>query len=323
MALTKKKKRKQVGNEQEVQNSAKTLLANIRFQSIDNPIKSVLITSTVPNEGKTATASLLAQAAGSAGMRVLIIECDMRRRSMAAELDVHPANGLYSVLSGNAPLGRAVVNTKIPLVQFLDAEPGIPNPADILNSKRMGELVSKLESVYDFIIFDTPPVGTFVDAAILSTLVDGVIIAVRPDTAKRDELVGAYEQLKAANANIIGLCGTFAEGTGSEYYYAYYTKDGKRVRRSKRNKKGSSGSSVTASAQTPLPYNFADNQAASSNTYQQIGLEESKSKSAQHEAASQQKFGAQQASANQTAEASVRQVPAIGKEVLPGRGSRK
>ena len=243
MALRKKKKRKSSGNEQEVQNAAKTLFANIRFQSVDNPIKSILITSTVPNEGKTATLSLLAQAIGSSGMRVLIVECDMRRRSMAAELNAHATYGLYSVLSGAVPINQAIVNTNYPLVQFLDSEPGIPNPADLLASKRMADLAQRLEAMFDYVLFDTPPVGTFVDAAVLSTLVDGVVIAVRPNTAKRDDLVGAVEQLQTANANILGLCGTFAEGTGSEYYYAYYTKDGKRVRR--RNKGSDSSGMVT------------------------------------------------------------------------------
>lgn len=75
-----------------------------------------------------------------------------------------------------------------------------------------------------------PPVGTFVDAAILSTLVDGTVLVVKPGSTKRSELVDACEQLKKADANILGICATFCEGTGSEYYYAYYTKDGSRVK---------------------------------------------------------------------------------------------
>ena len=74
-----------------------------------------------------------------------------------------------------------------------------------------------------------PPVGTFVDAAILSTLVDGTIMVVKPGEVKRTELADAYEQLQKAGANVLGICATFCEGTGSEYYYAYYTKDGDRV----------------------------------------------------------------------------------------------
>ena len=246
---SRKKKHKTSGNEQEVQNSAKTLLANIKFQSVDNPIKSILLTSTVPNEGKTATAALLAQAVGSSGMNALIVETDMRRRSMAAELDAHASYGLYAVLSGEVSLGQAIVTTGFTRVHFLDSEPGIPNPADLLASKRMAELARRLEATYDFVIYDTPPVGTFIDAAVLSTLVDGVIICVRPNTAKRDEFVSAFEQLKAANAHIIGLCGTFAEGTGSEYYYAYYTRDGKRVR--SRDKAKSEGPSMPSQPAFP------------------------------------------------------------------------
>ena len=87
-----------------------------------------------------------------------------------------------------------------------------------------------LEDTYDYVVFDTPPVGTFVDAAILSTMVDGTVMVVKPNSTKRAELVDAYGQLKKADANVLGICATFCEGTGSEYYYAYYTSSGERVK---------------------------------------------------------------------------------------------
>lgn len=314
--MAKKKKHKGSGNAQEVQNAAKTLFANIRFQSVDNPIKSLLITSTVPNEGKTATAALLAQAIASSGLRVLLVECDMRRRSMAAELNAHATHGLYSVLSGEVSVQQAAIATMYPMVQFLDAEPGIPNPAELLSSKRMQKLVTTLESMYDYVIYDTPPVGTFIDAAVLSTLVDGVIIAVRPNTAKRTELMGAYEQLSAANANILGLCATFAEGTGSEYYYAYYTKEGKRVRRSERSS-GSDGASMQAPAGQafrPVPVQPA---AEAEAVQAQPAAQAAQSARAQQQ---RQATGSHQRVQQQ---ASTPATGANGQAVLPGRGRRK
>lgn len=121
------------------------------------------------------------------------------------------------------PLDDAIVSTSTPNLFFLDVEPNIPNPADILSSKRYHRLIDAMEERYDYVIFDTPPVGTFVDAAILSTLVDGTILVVRPGHTKRDELTNAYEQLQKADANVLGVCATFCEGTGSEYYSSYYT----------------------------------------------------------------------------------------------------
>lgn len=223
------KKKKQSSNALEIQNAAKTLFANIKFASVDNPIHMVALTSAIPNEGKTTASLNLAQAIAGSGQKVLLVEADMRRRSLASELGVHPRNGAYSVMSGMVTLDEAVVSTSTPMLYFLDIEPNIPNPADLLSSKAYARLVEELDGAYDYVIFDTPPVGTFVDAAILSRLVDGVVMVVKVNGAKRDEIATAYEQLCKADAHILGVCATFCENTNSEYYYAYYNKDNQRV----------------------------------------------------------------------------------------------
>ena len=93
------KKKKQSSNQLEIQNAAKTLFANIRFMSVDEPIKSIVITSSVPNEGKSTVSVNLAQAMATAGKRVLLVEADMRRRSLASMLKVRASSGLYAVFS--------------------------------------------------------------------------------------------------------------------------------------------------------------------------------------------------------------------------------
>lgn len=223
------KKKKSGTNALEIQNAVKTLFANIRFMSPDNPVRSIVITSSVPNEGKSTVSLELGKAIATSGKTVLLVEADMRRRTMASLLGVHAAAGVYAVLSDQVDLRDAVIGTATPNLYFLDTEPNIPNPADIISSKRFQRLVARLEQSYDYVIYNMPPVGTFVDAAILSTLVDGTIMVVKPGEVKRTELVDAYEQLQKAGANVLGICATFCEGTGSEYYYAYYTKDGDRV----------------------------------------------------------------------------------------------
>ena len=228
------KKKKQASNQLEVQNASKTLYANIRFLSVDDPIQSIVITSSIPNEGKTTTAINLAQAIATAGKRVLLVEADMRRRSLAAALHVHSNAGLYAVLSDQASITQAIVGTNTPNLSFLDVEPGIPNPADLIASRRFKRLARTFEEHFEYVIYDTPPVGTFVDAAVLSTIADATIMVVRPNMAKRADVAHAYEQLKKADANVIGICATFVEGAGSEYYYAYYTESGKRVREPER-----------------------------------------------------------------------------------------
>lgn len=223
------KKKKASSNTLEVQNAAKTMLANIRFASVDSPMQSIAITSSIPNEGKTTTTIELAKAIASSGSSVLLVKADMRRRSAAAVLGVHVSRGAYAVMSKALTLQEAVVSTGIPNFYFLDVEPNIPNPADLLSSRAYARLVDEACDSFDYVLFDTPPVGTFVDAAILSRLVDGVIVVVKIGGAKRDEILGAYDQLQKAGAHVIGACATFCEGTGSEYYYAYYNKDNERV----------------------------------------------------------------------------------------------
>lgn len=224
------KKKKQTSNHLEIQNSAKTLFANIRFMSVDDPIRSIVITSSVPNEGKTTVSINLAQAIATSGKRVLLVEADMRRRSLAAKLGVRAPAGTYAVLTDAVALSAAVVGTSTPNLYLLDTEPNIPNPADMIASKRFKRLSHQALDHYDYVIYDTPPVSTFVDAAILSTLADATVLVVRPNHVKRSQMVEAYEQLQKADANVIGICATDVEGTGSEYYYAYYTADGKRAK---------------------------------------------------------------------------------------------
>lgn len=251
-----KKKKKTASNTLEIQNAVKTMLANIRFASVDNPMQSIVLTSAVPNEGKTTTTIELAKAIASAGNSVLLVEADMRRRSAASALGVHAAHGAYAVMSHALSLREAVISTGTPNFYFLDTEPNIPNPADLLSSRAYAKLVDDACNAYDYVLFDTPPVGTFVDAAILSRLVDGVILVVKIGGAKRDEILTAYDQLQKAEANVIGACATFCEGTGSEYYYAYYNKDNQRVdpekeARRARKKGGSGGTGPVSAPATP------------------------------------------------------------------------
>lgn len=205
-----------------MQNAAKTLLANIRFSAIDRPIRTVTMTSTQPNEGKTTVANNLAIAAATSGRRTIIVECDMRRRSVANMIGVHAPHGLCAVLSGRVRLEDAVVATSQPNLYFLDVEPGVPNPPDIIASKRFHKLVSDLAKAYDFVIFDTPPVGAFVDAAELAGQTDGTLFVVRENFTRRELAQNALEQLKKAGGNVLGCVMNYCEHTSNDYYSYYY-----------------------------------------------------------------------------------------------------
>lgn len=215
-----------------MQNAVKTLATNIRFASVDDPVRSLAVTSSIPNEGKSTIAMNLVQALASGGKSVLLIECDMRRRSLGGMLGVHPRNGIYSVLSGQVELDDAVVRTSMRNVWFLDSEPHIPNPVDILGSKRFHSFLQRLKGEYDFVVVDTPPLSAFIDAAVIGSVVDGTLLVVRRNFVRRDEVVASMEQLKKAEANVLGTVLNYCEDKKSEYYYEYYTKDGKKISKS-------------------------------------------------------------------------------------------
>ena len=244
-----------------VVNSAKTLLANIRFMDVDNPVRTMAVTSAVPNEGKTFIAANLASAIATSGKTVLLVECDMRRRSMSRALGVHGQNGIYSVMARECSLRDAVVATPTPNLYFLDAEPRIPNPSDLLNSHRFLRLVEQASSIFDYVLFDTPPVGTFIDAAVLGTKVDAVFLVVREGFTRKADVMAAAEQLRKSGCNLAGAIMNYCERTSSEYYYEYYyshddrvgsNDEGPRLPLPKSRPQRSSGRQA-ASAGTPVP----------------------------------------------------------------------
>jgi capsular exopolysaccharide synthesis family protein len=217
---------KQNGDRAVMQNAVKTLATNIRFASVDNPVRSIVVTSSIPSEGKSTIAVALSEALASGGKSVLLVECDMRRRSIAGMLGVHAQSGLYAVLASQIELEDAVVRTSMRGVSFLDAEPHIPNPVDILGSRRFHSFVESLKSSYDYVVFDTPPLSAFVDAAVIGSVVDGSLLVVRRNFVRREAVVSSLEQLKKAGANVLGTVLNYCENERSDYYYEYYNKNG-------------------------------------------------------------------------------------------------
>ena len=205
-----KKKRVNTGQVR-IQNAAKSLVANIRFASIDNQVRSLVVTSSVPNEGKTTVAIALAQAMASLGERVLLVECDMRRRSLANVLGAHSRGGLYSVVCGQMDLEEAVATTSTRGLHFLDVEPHIPNPEAVLNSKRFAAFCERAAASYRYVIFDTPPLTAFVDAAVLSTVVDGTLLGV--------------------GENILGAVSNMCSGMDANYVSRYYEESDEAIQR--------------------------------------------------------------------------------------------
>jgi capsular exopolysaccharide synthesis family protein len=207
--------------------AARTLFANIRFMALDEDIKTLVVTSTLADEGKSTVALNLAMAIASSGKKVLLVDADMRRRNLAQLLEIRPPCGLYAALTDPAKLNAAIVQTSTPKLFFMDCEPDILSPPDILGSRRFSSMLDRLREAFDYIIFDTPPASVFVDAAVLGSMVDGTLFVVREGKTKRELAVKSVQQLRQANANVLGCVMTFVTGGESEQYYRYYTKGSK------------------------------------------------------------------------------------------------
>lgn len=227
MLANKNASSKKADDQRNLDNSAKTLLANIRFMSVDNPIRTIVITSSIPNEGKTFVVTNLGRAMATSGVKTLLVESDMRRRSLAHNIHVHAQHGLYSVVSGEVKLMDAVVPTDTDRLYMLDAEPHIPNPSDLLSSRRFSALIEEAKHEFGYIVFDTPPVGTFVDAAVVGAKVDALFMVVREQFTRKDVVARATEQLKQGKVPLSGIVMNYCARDSSDYYYYdyYYRED--------------------------------------------------------------------------------------------------
>lgn len=234
---------------QAVANAAQTLFANIRFMSVDNPVHVLAVTSSVPNEGKTFVSMNLASAIAASGASTLLVECDMRRRSMAARIGVHAQYGIYSVMTGQVSLEQAAVRTPTKNLYFLDAEPHIPNPSNILNSHHFQSFLDNARSRFDYVLFDTPPVTTVVDAAVLGTKVDAVLLVARENFVKRAELQQAVDQLRASNCNLAGVVMNGCDFGKGNSYYSYYYENGEGGRRNRAEEESSAPKFMPAKPQ--------------------------------------------------------------------------
>lgn len=202
-----------------VRNAVDSLVANIRFAGADKPVDTITITSSIPDEGKSTVAVNLARTLSEGGEQVLLVECDVHRRSLSGLLGVRARTGMYSVLLERVALEQAVVATKTNNLFLLDCEPSIPNPANVFASLQFRNLVKRLRNTYDYVIFDTPPISAYVDGAIVGSTTDATLLVTRWDFVKRDDVISAMEQLHKAEAHVIGTVVNCCEAERDSYYY--------------------------------------------------------------------------------------------------------
>lgn len=210
------------------QEAFKSLRTNLKFVSVNGDYKKIIFTSAIPGDGKSSVAINLAISMAEAGSRVLLVDADLRKPILHQYLRIakSTSQGLTGVLAGNCSAEEAVVKFSDLGIHVLVAGAIPPNPAELLGSRKMGELIDSLSQQYDFILFDTPPVSVVTDAAVLSQYADGVILVVRQNHASIDQAKQAQKNLEAVHATIIGavLNDYDIKNANKEtgYYYTYY-----------------------------------------------------------------------------------------------------
>lgn len=200
----------------------RTIRSNIQFTSVDHELKTLVVTSSGPSEGKSTTSANLAVVFANSGKRVLLVDADLRKPSVALTFHVPNINGLTNLLGTKEKnIQECVVETMIDNLWVMTSGPNPPNPSEMLDSKRMVEVIADLKKQYDLIIFDMPPVVSVTDAQILSAKTDGVLLVVRERKTIKQDLLKAKELLAIAKANILGVVYNGVKKS-NEFNYYYY-----------------------------------------------------------------------------------------------------
>lgn len=192
---------------------------NIQFSSIDREIKTIMVTSPEPADGKSTTAANLAVVLSQQGKRVLLVDTDLRKPSIHYTFKVSNMEGLTNVLTREISIEDAIDQTYVPNLNILTSGPIPPNPSELLNSDAMETVVKYLYERFDHIVFDTPPILAVTDPQILANKCDGVVMVVCSRKTRKDRALKAKELLEKAQSHLLGVVVNAADTKDGEYFY--------------------------------------------------------------------------------------------------------
>lgn len=199
----------------------RVLRTNLQFVDVDSPNKVVVITSAIPGEGKTTTSVNVAISLAQAGIRTLLVEGDLRRPRAALRLGLDGAVGLTSALVGKVGWQETISRHEETGLDLLAAGPVPPNPAELLQSKAMLDVLADLRDKYDVVIIDSPPLLPVTDAALLAARADGAILVARHGRVTHDQIKMSAERLEQVDAPLMGVVINMTPTKGRDHGYGY------------------------------------------------------------------------------------------------------
>lgn len=212
--------------------SFRALRTSLIFSNAVQSLRSVLVTSAAAGDGKSTTSTNLAAAFAQQGMRVLIVDCDLRRGRLHSAFTVPRSPGLTEVILGSATVSEAVNSTAVPNLSLLCAGQQPPNPTELLGSEPVRDILMSLTQDYDLVIIDTPPVLAAADAAVLSAIVDGVVMVVRVGVTDRRAAKRSLDRLLVVGARVLGVVMNDPQellGVSEDHYYYQYQYSPKKI----------------------------------------------------------------------------------------------
>lgn len=200
---------------------------NLLFMSPEKPLRTIMVTSSGPQEGKTTTATSLAVTMTASGNRVLLVDADMRRPRIHRIFGMESRVGLSSLILGESTLAAVTQHSPVPGLDVLPCGPVPPNPAELLHTAAFQRLLAEMATSYDRVIIDSPPVGVVADAVVIGTQVDGVLVVLKATKTTKAVAQQAVKQLRDVNAPIFGAVLNDLDLTDQKYgQYAYYYRYG-------------------------------------------------------------------------------------------------
>lgn len=206
-----------------VAEAVKTIRTNLEFSSADEKNNKIMLTSTTPGEGKSFITACLAQSYAAAGKKVLIIDCDLRRGRQYEIFGVSNNKGLSNILISDLEgVKIETIKTKLKGVYLLPGGTVPPNPSELLESKKMVDVIAMLEDDYDILLFDCPPVIGLSDPLIITKYVDTTVIVTAYKSTPTELLKKTVKALEAVNAKVAGVIFNKVPSAGNGYYSKYY-----------------------------------------------------------------------------------------------------